>query len=138
MPKLRLNLDPGEKLTFKREIAIPTPDGKGIKIEFVMKHRSREEMAEFTQFVREKGESLEESTAGIEAEAEGSHKLMEAAKAMVDSDVDSILDVAVDWNIDGYAFTRENIAKLCRLYPATAITVLRDYFEGMLRGRLGN
>lgn len=138
MPKLRLNLDPGEKLTFKREIAIPTPDGKGIKIEFVMKHRTREEMAEFTESYRQKGQDLGQETADLEAVEEGSQKLLDAAKALIDSDVESIMDVAVDWNIDGYAFTTENVAKLCRLYPATALTVLRDYFEGMFRGRLGN
>lgn len=138
MPKLRLNLDPGEKLTFKREIAIPTPDGKGIKVEFVMKHRTREEMAEFTENYRQKGQDLEQGTVDLESAEEGSQKLLDAAKALIDSDVESIMDVAVDWNIDGYAFMPENIAKLCRLYPATALTVLRDYFEGMFRGRLGN
>lgn len=138
MPKLRLNLDPTEKLTFKREIVIPTPDGKGIKIEFQMKHRTREEMAEFTEYYRLKGQDIEEQTSGIDKEADGSQRLMETAKALIESDVESVMDVAVDWNIDGYAFTAENIAKLCRLYPATALTVLRDYFEGMFRGRLGN
>lgn len=138
MPKLKLNLDPGEKLTFKREIAIPSPDGKGVKVEFVMKHRTREEMAEFTDNYRKKGQDLEQGTSDLDSAEEGSEKLLEAAKALIESDVESIMDVAVDWNIDGYAFTPENIAKLCRLYPATALTVLRDYFEGMFRGRLGN
>jgi hypothetical protein len=153
MAKVRLKLDPGEQITFKREVKIPTPDGKPLSVEFVFKHRTRDEMADLTErwiadgranLLRVKDEEAAEQAARETAEASGETyiepipDLKSRAAEGIKRDVAVILECASDWNVEGYEFTAENIAKMIRMYNATASAVMNDYRTSIAEGRLGN
>ncbi len=140
MAKPKIDLDPVGPITFKRQIDIPTPSGKALQITWELKHRTRDEMAILGNSYAHK--AYEIRTAAAESKEDDRPMDKEQALAqsaeVTNTDVELILDVACGWDVDGYAFTRENIFKLCQLYPATAGTVLRHYNTSMHEGRLGN
>ena len=130
---IKLNLEPTEPLTYKRAVAIPTPDGKPLKIEFTFKHRTREELAALFDAY------LEKAKAAAEDESDGERgSLVEATRAAVARDVEAVLDVASDWNVDKYAFNAENVGKFLSIYPGAAVAIATDYRVSHTEGRLGN
>ena len=130
---IKLNLEPTENLTYKRTVAIPTPDGKPLKIEFTFKHRTREKLAELFDAY------LAKAKIAADEEAEGERgSILEATKAAIARDVDAVLDVASDWNVDQYAFNAENLSRFLSIYPGAAVAIATDYRVSLTEGRLGN
>lgn len=153
MAKIKIDLDPQGPITFEREVSIPTPSGKVLKVPFTFRHRTREEMAALTdgyiQQAREQFEKMQqtiaaERAASKEAEAEG-RVYVPPFKPTVDgvddglkSDVRAVMDAATGWGLAEYEFNAENIEKFLRLYAGAATAIASDYRKSMTEGRLGN
>ena len=150
--KLKIDLDPQGPLTFEREVPIPTPDGKTLKVTFTFNHRKREEMAalsdEYMRKAREQFQSLQEEAqrekaSRDEAESRG-EVYMPPQKNTVDdvenairNDVETVMDCVTDWNLDA-EFNADNLAKFFRLYVGAGNAIASDYRKSMTEGRLGN
>lgn len=132
---IKLNLEPNESLTYKRAVAIPTADGKPLKIEFTFRHRTREELAALFDEYLAKAKAAVEDESATDVERVS---LVEATKAAIARDVEAVMDVAVDWNVEKYPFSAENITKFLRLYPGAAVAIATDYRVSHTEGRLGN
>ena len=133
MSKVKIVLEPKEPITFTGTVQVPTPDGSKLAIEWVFKHRTREQM----------GKWIDAQIASAKEAAED--KPEEAAKTVAQlmheqtaREVASVLDVAQGWNVDGLEFTAANIARLLNAYPGTANAVLDHYRVSVTQGRLGN
>lgn len=150
--KIKLDLDPQEQLTFERAVKIPTPDGKPLVVTFTFKHRTRAEMAEFTEkqvaIARQQYAELQEQIKAEEAaQAEAKErgeaytppapKLSEGVPAAIENDIDAVMDLATGWNLE-HEFNRENLAKFFGLYAKAAYTIANDYRVSLNEGRLGN
>ncbi len=150
--KIKIDLDPEGPITFDREVSIPTPSGKPLKVTFTFRHRTREEMAEMTerytekaraQYVEVQDEIRREKAAREEAEARGEtylpppRKLVEGVAEALRSDVEAVMDAATGWNLH-QEFNEENLTKFFRLYSQAAVTIATDYRVSMNEGRLGN
>jgi|JI9StandDraft_2_1071091.scaffolds.fasta_scaffold02539_8 hypothetical protein len=150
--KIKIDLDPTGPLTFERDVPIPTPDGKPLKVRFTFKHRTREEMAEMSEQYMQKArdqyqqlqeEAQREKVARDEAEARGevympnAPKLVDGVADAIRSDVATVMDCATDWNLDK-EFNAENLAKFFRLYVGAGNAIASDYRKSMTEGRLGN
>lgn len=146
--KLKLDLDSTDTLDITREVTIPTPDGRGLKIKLDYVYRDRDQMAELIEEHMRRGRSAirqmsqqaealdlrDEGDDAAEAWKQHARKMASEATAR---DVDGILQVARGWNIDA-PFGAESVAKLCRKYPGAAAAILTDYRVTMTEGRLGN
>lgn len=134
MAKIKLNLDPTDTPTYKREVSIPTPDGKPLKIEFEFLHRTREEMATlFDLYIKREADRVAHGS------PEGEQRsLVDITREALARDVDTTLDVAVGWNVDGYEFGKESLMLLFARYPAAATAIATDYRVSHTEGRLGN
>jgi hypothetical protein len=130
---IKLNLEPTDPLTYKRAVAIPTPDGKPLKIEFTFKHRTREELAALFDAYLAKAKAAADEEADTERVS-----LVEATKAAIARDVEAVLDVASDWNVDKYPFDAESLTKFLSIYPGAAVAIATDYRVSHTEGRLGN
>lgn len=150
--KIKIELDPQGPITFDREVSIPTPSGKPLKVTFTFRHRTREEMAEMTerytakareQYVELQEELHREKKRREEAEAKGevylppARNLVEDVPKALQSDVDAVMDAAVGWNVDA-EFNVENLTKFFRRYAQAAVAIATDYRVSMNEGRLGN
>lgn len=150
--KIKIDLDPQGPITFKRTVAIPTPDGKPLKIEFDFKYRDREEMAAMTERYMEKAreelpsllaEQKEQKDAAAAAEATGyvyippMPKLVDGVDEAIRNDVETVMDCASGWNVDA-PFDAETLTKFFRRYAKAAVTIASDYRVSMTEGRLGN
>lgn len=138
--KIKLNLDPGQTLTFDREVTIPTPSGKGLKVVWTFKHRTTDELAALYQGWIDKARADSEAAKAGDESAEGVDvpDLVANVRATQERDVSDILDIAAGWNVDGYEFNRANLAKFVALYKATGEVLREDYRVSMTEGRLGN
>ena len=152
MAKAKIDLNPQGPITFEREVAIPTPSGKPMKLKMTFKHRTRQEMAEMTeryvakaraQYVEMQEEMKAEKAAQEAAEARGDiylppeQKLAEGVPDAIQADVDAVLDIATGWELAD-EFNAENLAKLFGLYNRSAKAIAEDYRVSMNEGRLGN
>jgi len=152
MAKIKIDLDPKGPLTYDREVPIPTPSGKPLKVTFTFKHRTREQMAELRERYIAKARDayilataeVEQEKAKREAEEKAGRtylppeaKLVEGIPEAIANDVAAVLDVADGWNLDA-EFTAENIGKFLMLYAAAPKAIGDDYFVSMTEGRLGN
>lgn len=152
MAKIKLDLDPQGPITFDREVSIPTPSGKVLKVAFTFLHRTREQLAELSdQMVMAARERYEQSQreAEIEAVREAQAKAdkvpyLPQFKPAVDQveqglreDVEAVMRAATGWNLD-YEFTAENLTKFFRLYLGAAAAITAEYNVSMTKGRLGN
>lgn len=150
--KISIDLDPQGPLTFEREVSIPTPDGKPLKVTFTFKHRTREEMAAmqdaYMAKAREQYRQLQETAiaekqAQADAEAAGQVYMptmassADGVEAAIRSDVETVMDCATDWNLTA-EFNADNLAKFFRRYVKAAETIAADYRVSMTQGRLGN
>jgi glutamate/tyrosine decarboxylase-like PLP-dependent enzyme len=130
--KAKIDLDPKGEITYEREVSIPTPSGKALKVSFTFKQRTREKMAELLDtYIAKARESAKQ-------ELPEDAKMVDQVEQSIASDVSAILDVATDWNVDGYQFTAENLTKFLRLYPGAAMAIVTDYRISQTEGRLGN
>ena len=127
--RIKLDLDSTDTLDFEREVSIPTPDGRELKIPFTYIYRDRVAMAElFDEFAQQAKDDADRGDA-VNAEV---------ARAVVESDVQTIMQIANGWGIEGVKFTAENIRKLCVRYAGAATAILLDYRVSLTQGRLGN
>lgn len=139
MAKIKLNLDPGEMLTFERVVTIPTPDGKGIGIPFVFKYRSREQLAELLAgFVERARRDVAAAQEQVEAGAEDSQDVRDQIAEGIKRDVATVRDLAVGWGVENHPFSDESLTALFNLYPGAAMEIARDYRVSLTEGRLGN
>lgn len=132
--KIKLNLDPGERLTFERDVTIPTPSGKALVVKFTFLHRTTDELAKLYQSWMDKATAADEAAAASETKP----TLLDMVQTTQRRDVEDILDIATDWNIDGYPFVEKNIAAFVARYKAAGEVLREDYRVGMTEGRLGN
>lgn len=152
MAKIKLDLDPQGPITYDREVAIPTPSGKPLKVMFTFKHRTREEMAELRErYIAKARENYVQATAEVEQEKVRREadekagrtymppepKLVEGVPEAIATDVAATMDIATDWNIDS-EFNATNLSKFFSLYTAAPKAIGDDYFVSMTEGRLGN
>jgi hypothetical protein len=128
--KVKLSLDPKDRISFEREISIPTPDGKPVKITFEFKYRTREQTAELLDSYVTKAKASAEAAKGKDN--------AEQVDQAIRNDVQAIKEVATNWNVDGHAFDDETLAQFVSMYPGAPMAILRDYHVGMTEGRLGN
>lgn len=127
--RIKLDLDPSDNLDFERAVSIPTPTGKPLSITFTFKYRDRVAMARlFDEYL---------ARSGAEPVPDETPKLADSVRAAIDTDVATIQDLAVGWNIDA-PFDADNIAKLVRKYPGAALAIVSDYRVSLTQGRLGN
>jgi len=105
MAKLKLNPEP----TFKAKVGIPVPGAGKAPVEFVFKHRSREQIKEW-----------------MKAQAESD-----------DQDTDTVMDFAVGWDLDD-EFNAENVTKLCNNYPGAGFEILTAYLMELRGARAKN
>lgn len=132
MAKAKIDLDPKGDITYQREVSIPTPSGKALKVSFTFKQRTREQMAELLDtYIAKARESAKQ-------EVPEDSKMVDQVEQSIASDVSAILDVATDWNVEGYDFTTVNLTKFLRLYPGAAMAIVTDYRISQTEGRLGN
>jgi hypothetical protein len=96
--------------TFKATAKIPAPEGKTLAIEFVFRHRTKEE--------------LERWSTGDEAKNR--------------SEVDTILGMAEGWTNVEEPFNAEELTKLCQSFHAAGRTIATTYMEELMQARLGN
>ena len=109
MAKIKIDLDPVGRITFQRTIQIPTADGSPLRITFDFVHRTREQMAELMeQYVAKARESLKEA----EDNSGQTTPAREAVETAIRRDTEAVMDVAAGWNVEGYAFNAESLAKL--------------------------
>lgn len=129
-PIIKLDLDSTESLDFDREVAIPTPDGRALKLPITYRYRDRVEIAElFDTFAAA-------ARASVEQRADTSNA--DAVQAALDTDVRTILDIAVRWGLEHVPFDEVNVRKLCVRYAGAATAILMDYRVSLTQGRLGN
>ncbi|WP_236233693.1 phage tail assembly chaperone [Pseudomonas tohonis] len=100
-------LDPAP--TFKAPVEIPVHGGNATPVVFEFKHRSRDEML----------------------------KLSDRANGGELNELDSVLEVAVGWELDD-PFNAESIEKLLQNYQGAGHAVIRKYLEEIRQARLGN
>lgn len=70
------------------------------------------------------------------------HRTRDELKAWGDgaegrSDVQAVLDMATGWDL-AEPFDAENVGVLVQNYPASALAVLRTYYDELSAARLGN
>lgn len=148
--RIKLDLDATDNLDFAREVTLPTPDGKGLKVEFTFKYRDREAVGElFATYADQSGTDIQaraEARAKALAAAQQSGQDTTAAAAefnrkavaeVIDDDVATVLDMATGWNIDA-PFNADNVRKLCTKYAGAAVAIVADYRISLTQGRLGN
>lgn len=148
--RIKLDLDASDNLDFKREVTLPTPDGKGLKVEFTFKYRDREAVGElFAAYADQSGADMlarSEARAKAIAAAEQAGQDTTAARAeinrkavaeVIDDDVATVMEMATGWNIEA-SFNADNVRKLCTKYAGAAVAIVADYRVSLTQGRLGN
>ncbi|TQK10254.1 phage tail assembly chaperone [Herbaspirillum sp. SJZ107] len=93
--------------TFKAKAPIHVPGGRKAEIEFKFKYRDADEFKDFTE------------------KLEGR------------SDVDILMDIAVDWDLDE-AFDKQSVEKLTKKYIGSARSVLNTYVDELTGARAKN
>lgn len=138
MAKIKINLDPAELISFERVVTIPTPDGKGLKIQFVFKYRTREELADlFASYIERAVD--EKHDAELQADAGGdTRSSRETIAEAVQKDVRTVLDLAIGWNVENHPFDGDSLTRLFHLFPGAAFAIVTDYRVSLTEGRLGN
>ena len=126
--RITLDLSPSDKpFTFERVVAIPTEDGKALKIPFDFIHRDRIALAKMHDEMR-----------ALEApKIEDDATEVDKAKVLIGIEVANIKRVAAGWGLDA-EFTDDNLALFVRRYPGAAAEITADYAVSVVRGRLGN
>lgn len=132
MSKVKLSLDSKDRISFKRAVAIPTPDGSPLTIEFEFKHRTR------TEFAKLMDEHIAKVRAATEVEREPGASISDAVAEAIQRDVGAVMDVASGWNVDGLAFNADSLTKVIDQYPGAAMAIVTDYRISLTEGRLGN
>lgn len=104
--KFKLTPDP----TFKKSVEIPIPGARPASVEFIFKHRNKEQLSEWLENV-----------------------------GKFDTDAALILDIASGWDLED-PFDDESIATLCNEYAGAGTSVLHTYVAEASGGqvRLGN
>ena len=128
-PRIKLDLDSTDSLDFTREVSIPTPDGRALKIPFTYRYRDRVAMAAlFDGFA---------ASAKADADQPADTSNAAAVQAALDADVRTVLDIATGWGLEA-PFDEANVRKLCIRYAGAATAILMDYRVSLTQGRLGN
>jgi len=150
MPKVKLNLEPSDRLTYTQAVRIPTPDGSELSIEFEFLHRTRSELAKFIdQHVAQARADIEAATAAQQAQAtapaDGKTATQAPAQpaadlqaATLDREVALLRGIAVGWGVEGYPFDDRSLRAFCDRYAGAAAAVAADYRLALEHGRLGN
>ena len=100
--------------TFRCKVSIPIPGDAPVAVDFVMKHRRKQEMRDFLGSV--------------------------AAR----DDIDVVSDIVSGWSgmadESGAAieFSRANLERLIEEFPAAGPAITRSYIEELAGGKLGN
>lgn len=131
MAKIQIDLDPKGPVTYTRTVNLPTPDGKGLAVEFTFKYRDQIEMAEMAADWQRR---VEARSTGADV---SNTDPVQAARDAIASDVRTLQEVASGWNIDA-PFDDANLTKLCTRYAGAAMAVVLDYRVSLTQGRLGN
>jgi len=134
--KVKIILDPEEPITFTASVPLPTFDGRKLEIEWTFKHRTREEMGKWIDAQIAAAKAAAEATQ--EGEGEQTKSIEQLLREQTERETASILDVAVGWNVEGFDFNAENVAKLLNMYPGAANAVLEHYRVSLTQGRVGN
>lgn len=132
MSKVKLSLDPKDRISFKRKVAIPTADGSPLTIEFEFKHRTR------TQFAQLMDEHIAKARAALSVERADDAKVSDTVADAIQRDVEAVRDVATGWNVDGMPFDNDSLSKFFDVYPGAAMSIITDYRISLNEGRLGN
>lgn len=93
--------------TFDWAVSIPVPGADPVPVRFTFKHRSREAVLKWFDEAKDK------------------------------NDVDTVMDVAVGWELDD-EFNRENVERLCTNYGGAGAAVLNAYLVELRGAREKN
>lgn len=140
--KISIDLSPQGPITFKREVKIPTPDGKPLAIEFGFKARTRLEMAELQEkWGTTDSPLLDEARAAMEEAAKNGEKVriehVSITKESIENEVPMLLDILTEWNLD-IELSRDSLTLFVNRYPGAFATLTSDYRESINQGRVGN
>lgn len=139
MPKVKLNLDTSDRITFKRTVKIPTPDGSDLAIEWEFRHRTRSELAKFIDDHVAQARADIESFSAEGAASDAAPAVREDLNARVIArEVTLLRGMAVGWDVDGYPFDEQSLQAFCDRYAGAASAVAADYRVSLEHGRLGN
>ena len=103
--KLSLTVAP----TFRATVAIPTPGGKPADVEFVFRHRTRDELKEF----------IDDGASSLEG------------------DVELVMGVASGWELDD-PFDAQSVEKLTQNYIGSAQAIYGTYLAELTGARVKN
>lgn len=137
--KVKLNLDPSEKLEVQQEVEIPTPSGKPLKITFDFIYRNRIDVATLIDEHAERGRKAVEAAIAQKQTADGGEALTgaEFERELAKRDVKTIQDLATGWNIEN-EWGDSELLNLCIKYPGAGRAIAEKYRQCMVEGRLGN
>lgn len=126
---IKLDLDSTDSLDFERQVSIPTPDGRDLKIPFIYRYRDRAAVAQLLDRYAERARA---------AQPADDATVTELLQQSLDFEVSALLDIATGWGLDGVPFNADNVRKLCMRYAGAANAVITDYRVSFTQGRLGN
>ena len=138
MQKIKLNLEPNDRITFVSDVAIPTPDGKALKVSFDFRHRTREQMAKLLDTYLAKAREVAADAAAKVEDDEGTTLLADNVAELIARDVEAVMDVASGWYVEDHPYSAASLSKFFNLYPGAATAIVQHYRVSLLQGRLGN
>jgi len=158
--KAKIDLYPTEPIKFWAPVEIPTAKGDLLIISMRFLHRTREEQAKLAEqridrararFEESRKAAAEKAARDAEAveaaKASGvdvpaqfpeTPKFVEQVQAEMEESVEGVLEIADEWNVDGFEFGAKNLQQLFNLHGAAAGKITTTYRDALAQGRLGN
>ena len=158
--KAKIDLYPTEPIKFWAPVEIPTAKGELLTISMRFLHRTREQQAKLAEERIDRARARFEETqkqaaaekAARDAEAASAKeagddapamfpetpKFVEQVQAEMEESVEGVLEIADDWNVDGFDFNAANLQQLFNLHGAAAGKISTTYRDALAQGRLGN
>lgn len=155
--KAKIDLYPTEPIKFWAPVEIPTAKGELLTISMRFLHRTREQQAKLAEERIDRARARFEAAQKLAAEkaardaeaaqANGSDapaqfpetpKFVEQVQAEMEESVEGVLEIADEWNVDGFEFSAKNVQQLFNLHGAAAGKINTTYRDALAQGRLGN
>ena len=158
--KAKIDLYPTEPIKFWAPVEIPTAKGELLIISMRFLHRTREQQAKLAEqridrararFEEAQKQAAEKAARDVEAveaaKVSGAElpaqfpetpKFVEQVQAEMEESVEGVLEIADDWNVDGFEFSAAHLQQLLNLHGAAATKIATTYRDALAQGRLGN
>lgn len=155
--KAKIDLYPTEPIKFWAPVEIPTAKGELLIISMRFLHRTREEQAKLAEqridrararfedaqkLAAEKAARDAEAAKAVDGDAPApfpeTPKFVEQVQAEMEESVEGVMEIADDWNVDGFEFNTANLQQLFNLHNAAPGKINTTYRDALAQGRLGN